>query len=168
MSATAAAAKAPKIDPNMPVTLHLTDPLGGLVTVTVPIEQVLDVKRAMGARGYVGGEIPLGGYKRPYGEAANFDWSLIGAQPGTDSEGDEGVWCRGHFWKKRNYAAETTGQKKPAAIKYSRGALKTDPPEFIETSGELRMVPLILFRGNGRVNKSFLKPEASNGRAAAH
>jgi hypothetical protein len=41
--------------------------------------------------------------------------------------------------------------KLAAAIKYSRGARDSDPPEIKERSGEFEYVTLILFRGGGHL-----------------
>jgi hypothetical protein len=49
--------------------------------------------------------------------------------------------------------------KLAAAIKYSRGARDSDPPEIKERSGEFEYVTLILFRGGGHLSEYDLPTE---------
>ncbi|TAM91149.1 single-stranded DNA-binding protein [bacterium] len=150
----------PKADlSQIPVTVTFTDPLGGTIVTTVGLQELLQTKRLLGKRGYVCGEIPRGGIRRPLAEHDRFDWSLIGATHATVGD-DEGLWCRGYFWKKRHLAAQTTGKKMPELIKYSRGASPTDPREIVESEEDAKgYVTLIIFRGRGPVNRAYLRPE---------
>lgn len=53
-----------------------------------------------------------------------------------------------------------------AAVKYSRGARSTDPPEIVEHGGgEFRYVTLAVFRGDGRRREEYATPSAISVRA---
>lgn len=54
------------------------------------------------------------------------------------------------------------------AVKYSRGARSTDPPEIVEDGGgDFRYVTLAVFRGDGRRHAEYALPAAAPARAAA-
>ena len=52
--------------------------------------------------------------------------------------------------------------KLAAAVKYSRGARNTDPPEIVEEGdGSFRYVTLAAFRGEGRRREEYVLPAAT-------
>ncbi len=62
----------------------------------------------------------------------------------------QGVWHGGQFYTRRELAEQ---QRKglARAVRYSRGARSTDPPEIVEDGGgDFRYVTLAVFRGDGR------------------
>ena len=60
------------------------------------------------------------------------------------------MW-RGSFYKRRQYDAQPTGKKMPAAVKYSRGGRPTDPESIVEKGdGDIGYVTLITFKGGKR------------------
>lgn len=145
----------------MTTQLHLTGPLGE--QVTVELESAKDLYPTLGKWGRLGfysGETPTGGFLLPLENEIDFNWALIGGRTFTGQEGEQCVWCRGHVYKRREFEAQNTGKKMPAAIKYSRGAKPTDPPHLKEgDEGGVQYITLINFRG-GKRNEAFaLKPE---------
>jgi hypothetical protein len=133
--------------------LELRTDLGAKVTVEVPSpDKLLEVQAYYGARGWTSGEVPSGGYVFPYDNEADFNWSLIGARPFKNSEGEVMVMHRGHAYRRRELeAVDSRKIKLPAAIKYSRGAKNTDPPSVREKAdGDFEYVSLCIFRGGKR------------------
>jgi hypothetical protein len=143
----------------MPTTIHFSTPLGANISVELePQETVLNALRKHGASGWTSGDVVKnGGLRLPLENAERFDWRLIGARPAelrnnTTQVLEPGVWYKGDFYKRRELEAlETKKMKLAAAIKYSRGARDSDPPEIKEKSGEFEYVTLILFRGAGHL-----------------
>lgn len=131
---------------------------------------VLDALRAFGAIGWRSGIVPPGGYRFPLANEGDFDWRLIGARRGTctiDGEEREGVWHAGLFYSRRELA-EQDRKRLGRAVKYSRGARSTDPPEIVEDGGgEFRYVTLAVFRGNARRREEYAVPPADAARAVA-
>lgn len=136
------------------IAIHFTTDLGAQVSVSAAsADQVLELQRRYGKRGWYSGTIPPGGLILPYDNEHDFDWRLIGGRRFADKEtGEIMVWCRGHAWKRRELAAvESKKMTLPAAIKYSRGAKPTDPPAIREQGdGEIEYVTLCIFRGGTR------------------
>lgn len=130
---------------------------------------VLDTLRACGELGWRSGNVPPGGYRFPLANERDFDWRLIGARRGTckiDGEEREGVWHAGLFYSRRELREQERKRLKPA-VKYSRGARSTDPPEVIEDGGgDFRYVTLAVFRGDGR-RAEYALPAAAPARVAA-
>ena len=122
-----------------------------------------EIQRTYGERGWISEEAPAGGYHRPFAEAEEFDFRLIGARPGKiknqNGVEEEGLWYRNQFYKKRQ---PPVNEKKNLGnmIKYSRGAKETDNEEAIEpTEGVGKgYITLITFKGNGPINKAYLRP----------
>jgi hypothetical protein len=143
----------------MPTTIHFTTPLGANISVELePHETTLSALRKHGANGWTSGDIvKSGGLRLPLENAERFDWRLLGARAAelrnnTTQALEAGVWYKGDFYKRRELEAlETKKMKLAAAIKYSRGARDSDPPEIKERSGEFEYVTLILFRGGGHL-----------------
>ena len=83
---------------------------------------------------------------------ADFDWSLIGARPWTNPEGETLIIHQGHTYRRRELeAVDTRKMKLPAAVKYSRGAKPMDPEHIREKAdGEFEYVTLVMFRGGKR------------------
>ncbi len=143
----------------MPTTIHFTTPLGANISVELePHETALSALRKHGASGWTSGDVVKnGGLRLPLENAERFDWRLIGARAAelrnnTTQTLEAGVWYKGDFYKRRELEAlETKKMKLAAAIKYSRGARDSDPPEIKEKSGEFEYVTLILFRGAGHL-----------------
>lgn len=127
---------------------------------------IIETQRSLGALGwrandFVAGPqhmpMPIGGFEFPLVNEPDFDWAILGGRKGTkrfenEAEPREGVWLDGEFYSRREYAAEDAVRGKPgkpAAVRYSRGALKTDPPEYIENGeGDFKYVTLAFFRGD--------------------
>jgi hypothetical protein len=147
------------------LTIHFTTDLGAQVSVSVDgPSKVLELQRRYGKRGWYSGPIPPGGFVLPYDNDRDFDWSLLGGRMFTNREGDICVWARGHVWKRREFAAvESKRMTLPPAVKYSRGAKPTDPPEIREQGdGEIEYVTLAIFRGGSRREEYALLLEAPN------
>lgn len=147
-------------------TVRFTTDLGAEVHVPVSLptdaqpwkveEVILDTMRLLGRRGWRAAQIPPGGYCFPLNNHSDFDWALIGGRPGQkkfDNENAEreGVWVSGEFYSRRDYAETQPKRGKggmPAAIRYSRGARPTDPPELREKGdGDFEYVTIVNFRG---------------------
>lgn len=130
---------------------------------------VYDTLRAFGELGWRSGTIPPGGYRFPLANERGFDWRLIGARRGTckiDGEEREGVWHAGLFYSRRELA-EQDRRRLGRAVKYSRGARSTDPPEIVEDGGgEFRYVTLAVFRGDARRREEYAIPADARVRAA--
>jgi hypothetical protein len=72
-----------------------------------------------------------------------------------------GVWYAGQFYTRRELEPNPR-MKLAAAVKYSRGAKNTDPPEIIEEGdGSFRYVTLAVFRGDGRRREEFATPSVA-------
>lgn len=143
--------------------------LGAKVTVDVAgPEQLLDVQRHYGRLGWTSGEVPAGGYLFPLDNKADFDWSLIGARPWTNPEGEVMILHRGHAYRRRELeAVDSRKLKLPKAVKYSRGAKPTDPEHLREKAdGEIEYVTLAIFRG-GKRQERFAVPAAHAARPAS-
>lgn len=140
----------------MEVDVHANDPAG--------LEaEALKLAREFGALGWSAIQVPPGGLRLPYEAEAAFDWSLLGAQRGTRARSDRGreitehgVWYRGDFYTRRELKAEDEDDE--PAVKYSRGARASDPPEVRETSKKIDYVPLALFRGRRPVSEALAAP----------
>lgn len=131
---------------------------------------VFDALRAYGELGWRSGTVPPGGYRFPLANERGFDWRLIGARRGTctiDGEEREGVWHTGLFYSRRELA-EQDRKRLGRAVKYSRGARSTDPPEIVEDGGgEFRYVTLAVFRGDARRREEYAVPPVARARAVA-
>lgn len=125
---------------------------------------VLDTLRACGELGWRSGNVPPGGYRFPLANEREFDWRIIGARRGTwkiDGEEREGVWHAGLFYSRRELREQERKRLK-AAVKYSRGARSTGPPEIIEDGGgDFRYVTLAVFRGDARRRAEYALPPAA-------
>jgi hypothetical protein len=149
-------------------TLRFHTPLGAEVWVPVAGDTpkalsraALEMQRALGAIGWRGTTPPPGGFRLPLANEPDFDWRLLGGSRGTCTvEGEErdGVWHGGHFYTRREFEANPR-MKLGAAVKYSRGARYTDPPEVVEDGdGTFRYVTLAVFRGEGRRREEYAIP----------
>lgn len=148
----------------MTIDLHLHTQLESDITIRdIPEEKLDSAIRYYGERGWYSGAIPHGGFMLPYDNHHDFDWRLIGghtfeAVDKATGEKIEGVYCRGHFWKRRDLAANPK-KNMVAAVKYSRGAKPTDEPHLIEgDESGFRYVTLAIFRG-GRRNEHYAIPK---------
>lgn len=142
-------------------TIHLKGPLGTEISVPdIDANEVLNTLRKYGKQGWTSGELPAGGFTMPLSMADDFDWSLLGARPWTNPEGEETVIYRGQAYKKRVLeAVDTKKLKLPPVVKYSRGARPTDPPHLKEgEEGGVQYVTLISFRGQGKAIEAYLVP----------
>lgn len=150
---------APKPAPT-PAQLHLTGPLGEQITVSVTPRELYPTLERWGRKGFFSGEVPAGGFQLPHENEHDFNWALIGGRSFSNNDGEICVACRGHVYKRREFEAQNTGKKMPAAIKYSRGARPTDPPHLKEgDEAGVQYVTLIQFR-SGRRNEAFaVKPD---------
>lgn len=143
------------------LNMQFTTDLGAKVTVEFEHpNQALDLQRQYGRLGWTSGEIPNGGYTFPLDNEPDFDWSLIGARPWTNPEGEVMIIHRGHAYRRRELeAVDNRKMKLPKAVKYSRGAKPTDPAHIREASdGEIQYVTLAIFRG-GKRQERFATPE---------
>ncbi len=71
------------------------------------------------------------------------------------------MWYAGHFYTRR-VLEPNPRMKLAAAVKYSRGAKNTDPPEIVEKGdGSFRYVTLAAFRGEGRRWEEYAMPTAA-------
>ncbi|GGR16385.1 single-stranded DNA-binding protein [Deinococcus ruber] len=146
----------------MSITLHFTGPLGTSITVDLTNEsEVIPTLRRLGKQGWTSGNIPAGGLVLPLAMADNFDWSLIGAHPYTNSDGESCVMYRGHSYKRRDLdEVDTKKLRLPRITKFSRGAKPTDPAHLKEgEDGGVQYVTLISFKGAGRVIEAYLNPD---------
>ncbi|WP_261664435.1 single-stranded DNA-binding protein [Deinococcus sp. Marseille-Q6407] len=147
--------------------IEFTTDLGAKVTVDVErADQVMDIQRHYGRLGWTSGEVPSGGYVFPLDNEPDFDWSLIGARPWTNPEGEVMVLHRGHAYRRRELeAVDSRKLKLPKAIKYSRGARPTDPEHLREKAdGEIEYVTLAIFRGGKRQDR-FAAPQPGQAQA---
>src|SRR5215216_1527735 len=95
---------------------------------------VLQALRAFGQIGWRSGNVPPGGFRFTLANEPDFDWRLIGARRGActiDGEERQGVWYAGQFYSRRELP-EQERKHLDRAVKYSRGARSTDPPEIVE------------------------------------
>lgn len=145
--------------------LRFTTDLGAEVFVRVEGRDAREIRRAVlgtlreyGRIGWRSGDVPSGGFRLPLAAEPDFDWSLVGARRGSvtvDGEERQGVWHAGHFYTRRQLEPNRR-MKLAAAIKYSRGAKNTDPPEIVEEGdGSFRYVTLAVFRGKGRRREEY-------------
>lgn len=144
-----------------PCTITFTTDIGANVQVQTTISEVHGVQRTMGRAGWTSVTIPPGGLQLPYDLEEDFDWSLIGARKVVFDDGDVRVNYRGEWYTRRELGEVAPTRKlprgMPAAVKYSRGAKAYDDPAMVETAeGEIHMVPLAIFRGNGAQFKGHL------------
>lgn len=107
------------------LTIYFKTPTGHRVSVTCEEKDYRATLVKYGRRRWVPEDWPARGYKFPLANHDNFDWALIGAEPGEVLDRDSGemvpgVWFGGEFYKKRELAANPK-KKMAAAIKYSRG-----------------------------------------------
>jgi hypothetical protein len=147
-----------------PATLEVTNLVGMKLHVAVAsVDDAYAKMRALGARGFSTGEQPAGGYSLPYRMADTFDFSLIGGRYFEHEKDGVKFKCvdhRGQLYTRRDYEAETRGQRKPAKIKFSRGAKPTDPPHLKEgDENSPQYVTLISFVGNGFPIEELEKPK---------
>lgn len=140
-----------KFDSIESISVEFQYELGHKIQVKTSVNRMIDAIRTMGAMGCTPGGIPQGGFRFKREQHEGFDWSLIGARPWTNSEGEEGVWYENEFYKKRVLeAVDSKKMKMPEAIKYSRGARPTDPDHIKEgEDGGVQYVTLAMFRGPG-------------------
>lgn len=143
--------------------LHIdfTTDLGAKVTVDVPdTNHLLETLRKYGKLGWTSGTVPPGGLQFPLEAEPDFDWSLIGARKWTNPEGEELIIHRGLAYRRRELeAVDSRKMKLPAAVKYSRGAKKTDPEHLREQAdGGFEYVTLAIFRGGGKKNPRYAQP----------
>ena len=150
----------------MKIQLHVTDTLGRSLTAETTLAELNSTMRELSAIGATSGNIVGSGLTLPYDTESDFDWSLIGARPWTNSDGEMGVYHGGAFYKRRVLdAVDTKKMKMPAVVKYSRGARPTDPKNIVEgEEGGVQYVSLIYFKG-GKRQSSFAVP-ATPGRPA--
>ncbi|MGQ0561162.1 MAG: single-stranded DNA-binding protein [Gemmatimonadota bacterium] len=151
-------------------TVRFVNELGAEVLVSVKGDTASQVRRAVlhalreyGRMGWRG-DVPRGGFRFPLANESDFDWRLIGARPGTvtiDGEERQGVWYAGYFYTRRDLEPNPR-MKLAAAVKYSRGAKSTDPPDIVEEGdGSFRYVTLAVFRGDGRRREEYAMPSAA-------
>lgn len=159
----------------MNTILTFTTPLNARVAVTLPTDDsdprtiaqtVIDAQRAYGRFGWSAIEIPYGGYQFPLANEPDFDWTLLGASPGTrtgdDGEKQDGVWFRNEFYRRRELEPNKKF-KMSAAIKYSRGSNGDEAPGIqVENSGDFKYVTLAIFRGAGTKRPELAKPPADS------
>jgi hypothetical protein len=122
-------------------TLRFHTPLGAEVWVPVTGETsqglsrtVLEMQRTFGGLRLRGATPPPGGFRLPLANEPDFDWQLLGGSRGSctvEGEEREGVWYAGLFYTRRELDPNPR-MKLGAAVKYSRGARHTDPPEVVE------------------------------------
>ena len=146
-----------------PATIQTTlvNELGIRLTLTASdVNEALNLIRRYTAQGFAPErEERPGGIELPLAAHDNFDWSLIGARPWKSPDGDEGVFHKGYFYRRRDLeAVDSRKLKLPQAIKYSRGARPIDPPHIQEKGeGDIAYVSLVIFRGNGIVRPEYQK-----------
>lgn len=74
------------------------------------------------------------------------------------------MWFSDRFYTRREFAANPR-QKLGPALEYSRSALATDPPEFVEEGdGGFRYVTLAVFRGDGQAREDLPVQTAADDR----
>jgi hypothetical protein len=133
------------------------------------VDEAYALTREFAARGFVAGDVPVGGYSLPYASAETFDWSLIGARHFTfvkDGAQEQAVERLGEVYTRKDLEAKTKPYKLPPMVKYSRGARESDPVEIREnpTGDNKGYITLIEFVGGGRSIPEFDKGHAANGR----
>ena len=135
----------------MKILLHVTDALGRVLSVETELSEIDTTMRALSVIGATSGNLLGGNLTLPLENEPDFDWSLIGGRGWTSPDGEVGVMWRGSFYKRREYAAKTTGVKMPAAVKFSRGARPTDPEDIKEgDEAGIQYVTLCTFKGGKR------------------
>ena len=158
-------------------TVRFINELGAEVFVPVSGEMAREIRQAVlgtlreyGRMGWRSGEVPPGGFRFPLANEPDFDWRLVGGRRGNctvDGEEREGVWYAGHFYTRRELEPNRR-MKLAAAVKYSRGAKNTDPPEIVEEGdASFRYVTLATFRGEGRRREEYAMPSATGNGATA-
>ena len=132
------------------LTLHVDSPQAALAAVRHYASAGFLPKRTL----------KHGGVTLPYAQHDTFDFRLLGARPYTDRDGNLGVLCDGHFYKKRVLeAVDSRKMKLPPVIKYSRGAKNSDPDHLREkTEGDFEYVTLISFKGGAKPLPAFNLP----------
>ena len=113
---------------------------------------VLELQRELGRLRWRACSPPPGGHLFPLENETDFDWALLAAERGKgagDKADEDGVWAHDGFYTRRMLEPNPRKNLKPA-IKYSRGARPTDPPEVVEGDGDIRYVTLAIFRGGDR------------------
>jgi hypothetical protein len=123
---------------------------------------VLKAQRALGPLGWRCCAPPPGGFQLPLANEPDFDWRLLGGRRGVctvDNQERDGVWYAGQFYTRRALDPNPR-MKLGRAIKYSRGARSTDPPEMVEgeEGSAFRYVTLAVFRGEGRRREEYATP----------
>ncbi len=145
----------------MSIQLHLVGPLGTSISIEVQEErEIFPALRKYGKSGWSSGDLPAGGVSLPLAMADIFDWSLIGARPYTNADGEQAVMYRGQSYKRRELdEVDTKKLKLPKIVKYSRGARPTDLPHLKEgEDGGVQYITLITFRGGGKVLDAYVDP----------
>lgn len=139
--------------------LHLKGTLGEQISVEFTDNaHRLQLMREWGARGFMSGEVPAGGYQLPYCMADTFDVTLIGGRRWKNPEGEEVILHGGRAYKRRELAANEK-KNMPAVIKYSRGAKSGDPEHLKEgEDGGFQYVTLLVFKSNGKSISDFEMP----------
>lgn len=143
--------------------LHLTGPLGTSISVDVQDERdILTTLRKYGKSGWTSGDLPAGGLVLPLAMADLFDWTLIGARPYVNNDGEACVLYKGQTYKRRELEeVDTKKLKLPKIVKYSRGARPTDLPHLKEgEDGGVQYITLITFRGGGKIIDAYVDPAA--------
>jgi hypothetical protein len=143
--------------------VNMVTDLGLSVSVPCTADSLLETVKRYGRRGwYCDVPIPERGFKFPFDNEYDFDWSILGARLFTNESGETCVYCRGRVWKRREVPATTTKHYTyPETIKYSRGAKPSDPPHVREPSdGEIEYVTLVRFMGGKRREELALEPTA--------
>lgn len=133
-------------------------------------QAVFRALREYGSVGWRAVSVPPGGLRFPLASEPDFDWRLLGARRGTcviESEEREGVWHAGQFYTRREFEANPR-MKLGHAVKYSRGAKNTDPPEAVEEGdGSFKYVTLAVFRGDGKWREEYGIPAQEDERSPA-
>lgn len=163
-----AEASAPALEPGSMASataeIEFVTDLNARVTLHVPLGHVQHYQRYLGRLGWTSTELLRGGLLAPYAIEPDFDWLLLGARK-VEFPDETKVFFRGDWYVRRVLEEVKPGRKYreglPPAVKYSRGAKPSDPPELIEKSGEVELVPLITFKGAGEQFKlHWVTPEA--------
>jgi len=114
-------------------------------------EDLLDKLRALGEHGVCAQEI-VPGIVLPYAIESVFDWRLLGAK-----KVENGVWWRGHFWRRRSIVANPA-KNMPALVRYSRGKANDEGNQNISNQ---EYIILVDFKGDGPVDRRFAIPSGA-------